>query len=257
MKEILVLFLVGLLGQGAIASDLAKKILSLREEVQSVSDEIEALNERLKSKAQSLSISKGELTARLDLLNEEKKVLKKTIADKQEIAGKGPEEIQGLGEIIVKALEGISAYMDSAVPFKIKSRKENVSKLIAKYQNEEMTQERLLEKFWTVVQDELRLSSDVELQQQKIEVNGKSKFVEVVRVGMTSMFFRSLDGEVGAASFENGSWTYKTFNKSSKKNGILKLMNAKKKLIEGEVYSLPLYVQSTDSKDLNVSMESE
>lgn len=258
MKKMFVFFIL-IQCQTIFANELVNKIMSLREEVQLISDEITSLNDELRTKAQSLAIEKGEVLAKKNLLLEEQKILNKTLKEKMEISGKGPEEILGLGSMVKESLEELLVYIKNAVPFKLEEREKSVKDLLSKYEEGGLEQEKFLEKYWSLLQDELRLSSDVELQQQMIEIHGKKKFVEVVRVGMTSLFFRSLDGEIGHAVNEDNKWVFKSFDSSRNKNEVLKLFNAKKKLIEGEVFKLPIYAEKQNIKtdSMSASVETE
>ncbi len=241
------LFLIG--ANASAGESLAEKLIELRAEVQTVADQLDAEKKFLNSSVQSLTIEKGELESRKKLLSLQNKEMRKTIAQKKKIAGgQEIESLKGYSGVVTEGFEGLLEYYSKAIPFKVSNRVAKVQKIMSKFEKQEITVSEYFEKYWSLLQSEIRLSDNVEIQNDNIEIEGKEYQVKVLKLGMYQMYFKTYDGQVGYAQNQDKKWAFHFFKNSKLESGVNLLFAAKEKVIKGGNYMLPIVNNTVDGK---------
>jgi len=227
------------------SADVAEDLVELRSQVQLEADSLEADKKAVNASIQSLTVEKGELESQKKLLFLANRQYEDSLIEKTKIMG-GEElkDFAGYAEMADLGTKTLVEYFDNAVPFKVNERKERLLKLQDKYNKKELTVAEYFEKYWSILQDEIRLSENVEVQNDSIIIQGVEHKVKVLKLGMFGMYFKSLDGRLGYASKQNNKWTFKFFKSSTDSKQVELLFSAKEKQIKGGKYELPLMISS-------------
>jgi|GEM_PF-2950916 len=225
--------------QGSIQEELIK----LRSQVQLEADSLDAEKKSINASIQSLTVEKGELESQKKLLTQANKQFAKSLKEKEAIMG-GEElkDFAGYAEMVDLGVGSLLTYFKTAVPFKADKRKSRLLKLQAKYKNKELTVAEYFEKYWSVLQDEIRLSENVEVQNDSVFIEGVEHKVKVLKLGMYGLYFKTLDGRLGYASKKMDKWSFQFFTNSSDSKNVAFLFSAKEKQIKGGTYKLPLVI---------------
>ena len=103
----------------------------------------------------------------------------------------------------------------------------------------QFTPERAANKLWAFYEDEIRLTKENGVFRQSININGEERLVDVARVGMVAMFFKTSDDAYGYVTRQNGDWAYVITEDSDEKEQIAGLFDAFKKQIRTGFFTIP------------------
>ncbi|MEM1010181.1 MAG: DUF3450 family protein [Myxococcota bacterium] len=94
---------------------------------------------------------------------------------------------------------------------------------------------------WQALEDELRLGRENGLYKQVVVLEGRSKRVEVARVGMVMLFVKTSGGQYGAAHCVKGKWHFLLYTEAQRRarRQVAQLFDGFKKQIRTGYWSLP------------------
>lgn len=264
MVKVVIGFLI-LTAQGALAQtgDLSVQLIELRSKVQMVADQLDAQKKSLNASIQSLTVEKGEMESRKKLLLLQNKEMKRVLTQKEKImGGKEIKGFKGYAAIVDSGSDSLLDYFKTAIPFQVKSRTEKLLKLKDKFKNKDITVAEYFEKYWSMVQDEIRLSGSVEIQNDQIQIGEKEYQVKVLKFGMYQMYFKTYEDKLGYAVNEGDHWSFHFFDDSGLEKGVDLLFLAKEKQIKGGNFKLPIVQHKTlpvltEKSDVTSTKESE
>lgn len=224
-------------------SGLSQKIIQLRNEVSELSNDFKTEKELIKSKIQTYALEKLDLESQI----RRKKIQLKTIDEKIKTA-KSIENIENadLTQLIAHFFEFESSRLLQSLPYKIQERTDYIQQLKEKFLDQKNSDEKTLQLLWTHIEDEIQLSKDVSLDKDILKINGKSTIVEIAKVGMLMMFFKTSEGKTGFLNFSNNQWSPRFFEiKSNTQLVQLFFENLKKQIRTGyfEFPQIPLKTQ--------------
>jgi hypothetical protein len=218
---------------------LATELARLRGEVETLSAKVEAKKTEIKSRVRSLARQKAEL----EMLVRREYVrigqLKKRIEEhKAKVAAKA-EEQKKLKPIIEKALETLRATIQGGLPFKRLARKKELKRISERLRQNMLTPSAAVAELWARVEDELRLAKENGLYSQIINLNGSEQLVDVARVGMVLLYFRTRKGKYGMAAKRDGRWTFRLLKGRRNWSPAARLFDSFKKQIRTGFFTLP------------------
>jgi len=226
-----------------VYAGIGEELVKLRSQVQLEADSLEAEKKAINSSIQSLTVEKGELESQKKLLTQANRQYAKSLKEKEQILG--GEELKGFegyAEMADQGIKALTEYFSVAVPFKVNKRKERLLKLQEKYKKKELTVAEYFEKYWSVLQDEIRLSENVEIQNDSVFIENVEHKVKVLKLGMFGLYFKTLDGRLGFAKKSSDAWTFEFFSNSNHSKNVALLFASKEKQIKGGAYTLPLMI---------------
>jgi hypothetical protein len=218
---------------------MAKRLAELRGEVETLSDQLSARKSDLQEQLRSYSRQKSELE--LEIQREDTRVQKM----QQAIAAKRAEaEAQrAAGEKVGPAFErhvvSVREYVQGTLPFRTKERLAELDKIEEQFKSGLLPPQRALNRLWSFVEDEMRMTRESGLFSQPVIVEGKEQLADIVRVGMIMMYYRTPDGQYGHAIKEGSGWSYKTIESDDGKKQVQNLFETFKKQIRVGYFTLP------------------
>ena len=221
---------------------LAENLASLREEVEGINSQVKNSKEAYKADLKTLVIKKAELEASLQSLDVE-------IQQAQQKSNQLKGKIQNaygksweLTPLLKEFSEKLYEYIKASIPYKKQKRLQAIEQIRDKVDKKEESPLLSLQSLWQSLDDEVRLSKEIALTKQVIEIDSKTYHSEVLHLGTTMMFFRIDHTKVGRAEKDNGKWKYKlVFDKSSKAE-ITELFEGIKKQIRTGLYKIPVSI---------------
>lgn len=221
----------------ALASqDLSSQIIKLRSEVDSLSEDLKTEKELLKSKIQNLAIEKMDLDSKI---RREKIKIK---AQEQKINKVEKPEILALEDynlIIKNFINEEYSRVSSSLPYKRKERLDYLDTLIKDFEKGANTAEKTLQFLWTHVEDEIQLAKDVLLDRDFVQIENKEKIVDVARVGMLMMFFKTEDNKYGYIKYDGLQWKPEIFKLSQNEKLVSDFFTNLKKQIKAGFFDFP------------------
>jgi hypothetical protein len=219
---------------------LAKKIVELRLEVETLNNELLASKTELQSKLKG----KGSRVANLEVqIGQEdvrqKQLLEKLAAVKVQI--EKVKEGEDLTPLVKSNIVRIKENIEAGLPFQMEKRLKDANDIFEKLNGGVITAESALGRTWALYEDELRLTRENALHRQTIILNGSEKLATVAKIGMMSMYFHTIDNKVGLVQKNpEDKFVYVEENDPKRKEMIFTLIDGLKKQIRYGRYDLPL-----------------
>lgn len=219
--------------------DFAKRLSSLRSDVETLSAKVAALSAEQRDELRSLARQKADLE--LELKKEDVRVakLQAAVSEKRAAIQADTGRDAQLTPLFARNLQQIKAVVASGLPFRTQERLAELDKLEDQLRTGLLTPPRALSRLWTFVEDEFRLTRESGLYQQTITVDGQEHLADVVRVGSVALFFKTSDGSVGYAARNGETFQYQTLADAGGKKQILQLFDNFRKQIRAGYFELP------------------
>ncbi len=181
----------------APVDSLVESLIALRGQVEQLDNRVRELARERDNRMATLLRQEAELAAerqrqvlRLKKIEQQITQQKKTMSS-PDIGG------EKLTPVLRDAIEEARRYVRSSLPFK------QIDRLAALQQMEDQLNGNLLEpsrvanQLWAFLADEIQLAGEVGLFRQPLEVEGDARLVDVARIGMMNLYFRTDDNRVG------------------------------------------------------------
>lgn len=221
---------------------LADSLTQLRSEVEDLHSQLE----------ESRSLYKGELTSQSQRLADLDTQIQRHQLSRNELAKKIDAKLSLLktnidsGVNMKPALEDavnqLERYVTSSLPFKLESRIKVIQELKVKWDDPEMTSQKIVSQIWSLFDDELRLQKEIGLHQQVIQIEGDEHLVDVVKVGMMMLYFKTQDDKYGQAVKTDGKYQFVLEKDNDSEKAIDELFQAVKMNIRTGVFDLPVKI---------------
>jgi hypothetical protein len=218
---------------------LAAELARLRSEVETLSSKVQDKKEAYRNRRRVLSMKKANLALsvqraqlRLNQLTRKKTALEK--ARKQ--ASKSQ---KALIPVLSKGLVALKQRIKAGLPFRIKDRLAALNKLEARFKGGLLKPRVTASRLWQFVEDELRLSRENGIYRQTIRLHNKTLLVEVARIGMVMLFFKTRQHRFGKAVKRQGQWKFVLLQNEQEVLQVKTLFDALKKQIRVGFWKLP------------------
>lgn len=170
----------------------------------SVSDERRRAQDRL----QALRVERADLERQLRLEQVRARTLTNLQEEDRARADHLENQTQDRIEPIRAALGLARAYVNDNLPFERERRLRLLDSIQVDLAATHPDPSSALSRLWRFVEEEEALGREVSRTQQAIELAGVRQLVDVVRLGMAVMYFRTADGEYGWARHDTKGWTF-------------------------------------------------
>ena len=223
----------------ANSDNMAQSLMKLRAEVETLDTQIDDAKDAYKASMKSLSMQKSELEATLSRNTLKIKQLQKELSSVKQAIAKASKNSQTLKPLVLKAIDTLTLYIKSSIPFKTPERIEAIQTVKSQLQSALITPQKALSFIYNAYADEIRMSKENAIFKQTIQLNGSAKLVEVARLGTAMMFFKTPNDAVGYVTKDGATWSYKEELHKEKKEEILNIFDAFKKQIRTGFFTLP------------------
>ena len=220
--------------------NLAAELVKKRAAVERLSSEVELKKAELREKIRSLTTIKSDLdrqhkieTMKISELNQKIKTVSDGIQRKKALRAE-------LKATVARQIESVRKYIGESLPFKTSERLAELDKVAEMLARGDARPETLLGKLWSAMEDEFRMTRESGLYRQTVVVNAENMLADVARLGMTLMYFQTIDdGRVGFAVKRTHGWSYITEESLDNQKRIRYLFDCLKKHIREGFYELP------------------
>lgn len=220
--------------------NLAQELISLRSEVESRHSELERKRENYRTELRALASQKAELDAsrrREELsVQQLQESLEKRRQQVRE-AGTAGEELE---PVLMRALADLRDHVQGGMPFKRAERAEAVASIERQVRSSAINPQRAVNRLWSAYEDELRLTRENAIHSQVIELEGSEVLVDVARLGMVLMYFRTRDERYGYAVPGAGGWEFRRVEDDADIRRIRDLFDSLRKQIRTGYFPLPI-----------------
>ena len=191
--------------QGSELSAQAEQIANLRAEVASLTEEVSTREEAHRMRLRSLETQRADLELQIRRADAQRDALAEALTE-LEAETEAPVDDEALRNSLVSLAPTLRATIEKGLPFRAAERLADFDALIAKINKSEVDAGQGAARLWAWVEDERRLSRENGIDRQVIELDGREVMVDVARLGMVALFYRTPTGEIGWAQAENTGW---------------------------------------------------
>lgn len=232
--------------QQAAIDELVDRIILLRGEVNDLDSQLQSLKTEHRNRMSSLSRERGQLESeqerqRLTLERATRKLDESRAALAE--AGSGDE---ALAPVLKDAMQTLEEHVRASLPFKREERLEAINEMRAQMDSGRLPPPRVANRLWSLLADEIRLTSETGLYRQPITVNDEDKLADVARLGMMQLYFRTDDERVGVALRNNGDWAYE-YAQGADRTRIETFMDSLRKQVRTGYFELPAPARNQES----------
>lgn len=219
--------------------ELAKRLAEIRQEVEALSNDITAAREDAKAELRSLAAQKQEL--QMEREREEMRLKQLQAAKAKRVAevvdDSNRDEL--LEPVVLRSADAVAAAISASLPFKKEERLLEIDKLKRKRTEGLIRSADAAARLWDRVEDELRLAGENGIYRQVVKVGSEEMLVDVARVGMVMLFYKTKDGDVGRAEKQGNAWRFVPLSDPEDKKRVLELFDSFKKQIRTGFFILP------------------
>lgn len=231
----------------ALAQDdaRARRLADLRAEVAELSETIELERDDLRARLRAIDAQKADVQVQLRRAELRLTELRKA-ADERKDALAGEESAgEALTPAIKEGLAELRKVVRSGLPFRVQERLDALDALEAQVDEGVLRPRKAAHRVWQFYEDELRLTRENALDRQLISLEGDELFVEVARIGMLAIYFRTEEGVVGHAVRSGDDWTWTPYTDAGSIEHVEGLFDALEKQIRAGWFELPDLVEET------------
>jgi len=219
--------------------NIIDSIMKLRGDVESLYTQIDENKEQYKSQIKSLAMQRADNEAQINRKETAIELAKtdlKALETKIKMLSNRSEDIKPM---LFLALNNLKSMISSGIPFKLEERLAEITKLRTQLKDSVITQEKALALIWASYDDTIRLTKEIGLFKQSIEIDGETKMAQVAKIGSMMLFFATPDESVGYVVRENAKYRYKIITDDVEKTKIVALFDALQKQIRTGYFTLP------------------
>ena len=228
----------------ALAADghftkLAKRLATLRGEVETLSENIETQKTQSQQKLRSIATQKADLDIQVQKETLRLKQLRQARQKHLDRVAKSQPHHSQLKPTVLGAIAQVRAHVNGGLPFKKDARLSELRTIETQLNKGMLAPQKASARLWQFYEDEMRLTRESGLYRQTIEIDDQQMLVDVARLGMVAMYFKAQDGRVGYAVRKARDWRFVTVNDEASIQQINTLFDAFKKNIRVGYFTLP------------------
>lgn len=227
------------LSQDQSLDNLAQELIRLRNDVEALHSELESKREQYRTELRSLAAQKAELEASKRREELSVQQLEETLAETRESAQQAGVAGEALQPVLIESISALQRHIDAGMPFKPGERTAALEELRTQLESGAIAPQRAVNRLWGFYEDELRLTSENGIYSQVVDLNGKDVLVDVARLGMVLMYFRTKDERFGMAVETPQGWRFERVGDSEDARRIEDLFDSLTKQIRTGFFTLP------------------
>ena len=216
----------------------AQQLAELRQEVETLSLDLETAKEDTRSRLQTLDAQKTDLGVQQGRAQFQLDALQKEHAEKQALVASASSD-PAYRTALLSASAELKTQIETGLPFRTQQRLEALDELTGKISSEQLSNEQSMARLWAFAEDELRLARENAKDRQVISFDNREVLADVVRLGMVALYFRTPDDQVGRAVKNGDNWTWVAFEDRGEANQVLALFDGFERGLRTGIYSIP------------------
>jgi small-conductance mechanosensitive channel len=226
------------LAAGEGLDGLAERLIELRGRVESIQDDIEAKQDTHRSRMSTLANRRASLESEIQAKRLQLEQMRRATNEKRseiQATNAADEALTPTAKAASKSLRSVIA---RGLPFQREERLKSVDEISSELESGELTSAQALERLWSLIEDELRVSRENAAFRQEVTLDGRSYLAEVIHLGTAMLFFQTEDGQSGFATQSGSGWKYRRVT-GSHATQIDKLFESFERQVRSGVFTLP------------------
>jgi hypothetical protein len=223
---------------------LTVSLVKKRAAVEELTDQVEREKRLRREQQRAFSAQKAQLESELQREDVRHAQLVEAKGRKTAVIDSAKQSDVALLPVFEKGAESLKAYINTSLPFRRSERLGEVKNLQDRLKNGLLTPRNALNRLWSLVEDERRMSKENGLFRNTLVIDGQSMMVDVIRIGTVGMYFRTGTGRVGVVTKAGKVWQSQFLDSESSRRQVSTLFDAFKKQIRVGFFDLPNLITS-------------
>lgn len=188
--------------------NLAKELVTKRAEVERLASEVELRKTELREQLRADTQQQAELERQARLLEQELAQVRSGAA--AEVAAIESREAlrAAIAPVVLRHVAALRERVALGLPFRARERAAELGRLSSDLEAGKVAPPEALGKLWSAFEDELRLTREVGIHRQEVSLEGREQLVDVLKLGMVLLYFRTLEGRHGLAAPDGSGWRF-------------------------------------------------
>jgi hypothetical protein len=175
----------------------AQRVAALRVEADELAETLEAERAATRDELAVLRSERIELERQVRAESARATALERIRAEASTRAETLDEESRRWHAPTLAALAATRTHVERGLPFATERRLDVLQRIERDLATAHPDHARALERLWRFLEEEEALGREVALTQQAMMLDGESRIVDVIRIGMALLYFRTQDGRLG------------------------------------------------------------
>jgi len=231
--------LFGVTSLHAENENIVNSIMKLRADVESLYTKIDDNKEAYKAELKSYNMQITDNEAQINRQETALKLLDSELKEAQTKLKELSSKNESIKPMLIQALDNLIQIIQKGIPFKVAERTADVEKIKTQLNSGDITEEKALSLTWAAYGDVIRLTKEIGLFKQEINVDGEVKLAKIAKLGSIMMFFSTPDDKVGYVTKEGDKYNYKVVTNKEDREKIVTLFDSLQKQIRTGYFSLP------------------
>ncbi|MDF1877198.1 DUF3450 family protein [Sulfurimonas sp. SAG-AH-194-L11] len=218
---------------------LVNSIIQLRGDVENLYTDIKENKQTYHAQMKSLSMQITDSEAQI---NRKSTAIKLAQNELEKITIQIKETSSGNSEIkplVLNALDLLEQSINGGIPFMVEARVADLHKIKSDLNANLITNEKALALTWAAYDDTIRVTKEIGLFKQQIDIKGKKVLAQIAKLGSIALFFSTPSNEVGFVVKKGNTYEYKLITNPEDIKKIVALFDALQKQIRTGYFELP------------------
>lgn len=233
--------LLAIVGTAALAQEpgRAERLATLRSDVEALQHEVTMEKGDMRARLRALEDARTQLE--LQIKQEELSLQQLSLQiDKERAAAAAEGEATDiLLPTVQKGIATIRPVIEKGIPYRTAERLQALREIEVALNGGTLPPARAANRLWSLYEDELRLTRENAMDRQTIQLGGEEVLVDVARMGMVALYFRTPDGRAGWATRSGETWGFELASDRADIDRIAELFEALAKQIRVGWFEVP------------------
>lgn len=221
-----------------VADVLSQQLIPLRSQMEKEAQELESTKQFFDQQIQALQAQVLELNQNLSRERLKSKVLSEKTNRLSSFTSTGPMGTIEDQKFVSRWMNDLKSWVDQSMPFQKQQRLSKLEELKMRLEKKEPL-EPLVWDLWNFTSQELKNTKGFSNEVTEINLDGESVTVEIARLGMMHLYFKTTDQKVGYSLKSKQGWIYQTAQSDSELSAIEQVMKASRAKSFKSVFELP------------------
>lgn len=202
--------LLAILGTAALAQEpgRAERLAQLRSDVEALQHEVTMEKGDMRARLRALEDARTQLELQIKQEELSLQQLSLQIDKERALAAEEGEATNILVPAVQKGIAAMRPVIETGIPYRTGERLQALRELEVALNGGTLPPARAANRLWSLYEDELRLTRENAMDRQTISLNGEEVLVDVARMGMVALYFRTPDGRAGWATRSGTTWGF-------------------------------------------------
>ena len=236
------MFFICNIASAATMSNLAEELIGLRSQIESIQLAMQQERDQYQTQSNSLNLVKSDLMASNQRLESEIAQTELRLTELTRAETDASSSQLELKEFFSGAENRLLTHIEQSLPLRKKERLAALTAIDQDLAEGKSSPHLSITKLWNLLEDELRLQSDLALFKQSLEIDGKTQLVDLATIGMITAYYRSADDTYGQLIQTDDGWQSKQLDSDSAQAAAKKLFETLQKQIRTGPITLPYVI---------------